>query len=90
MTIGAKFMCDLFYVFRIFRINLQKSFAQPNDVFAEDAILETSEGPIDATRIRERIYSGILEGTYFRLPKYFNYLLLQSRSIVTSCPFTKE
>ena len=83
-------MCDLFYLFRIFRINLQKSFAQPNDVFAEDAILETSEGPIDATRIRERIYSGILEGTYFRLPKYFQSLLLQSRSIVTSCPFTRE
>ena len=57
-------MCAFFYFFRIFRINLQKSFAQPNDVFAEDAILETSEGPIDATRIRERIYSGILEGTY--------------------------
>ena len=31
-------------------------------MFAEDVILENSEGPIDGVEIRKRIYSGILEG----------------------------
>ena len=31
-------------------------------MFAEDVILENSEGPIDGAGIRKRIYSGILEG----------------------------
>ena len=34
-------------------------------MFAEDVILENSEGPIDGVEIRKRIYSGILEGMCF-------------------------
>ena len=52
---------------RLFRISLHNNFAQPNDVFAEDVILENSEGPIDGVEIRKRIYSGILEGMCFLL-----------------------
>ena len=36
-------------------------------MFAEDVILENSEGPIDGVEIRKRIYSGILEGMCFLL-----------------------
>ena len=42
---------------------MHKIFAQANDVFAEDAIVENTEGPIDASKVRNRIYSGILQGT---------------------------
>jgi len=46
---------------RLFRIKVHKIFAQANDVFAEDAIVENTEGPIDASKVRNRIYSGILQ-----------------------------
>ena len=47
---------------------MHNTFAQQNDVFAEDAILENSEGPINNVhRIRKRIYSGILEGKFIAL-----------------------
>ena len=41
---------------------MHNNFAQADDVFAEDATVEGTDGPIDATAIRKRIYSGILEG----------------------------
>ena len=41
---------------------MHNNFAQADDVFAEDATVESTDGPIDATAIRKRIYSGILEG----------------------------
>jgi hypothetical protein len=40
---------------------VHNNFAQADDVFAEDATVEGTDGPIDATAIRKRIYSGILE-----------------------------
>ena len=43
---------------------MHNNFAQANDVFADDAVVESTNGPIDASRIRKRIYSGILEGIY--------------------------
>ena len=53
----------LSFSYRLFQISMHNTFAQQNDVFAEDAILENSEGPIkNVHRIRKRIYSGILEG----------------------------
>ena len=51
-------------LFRLFRIKVHNNFAQANDVFADDAVVESTNGPIDASRIRKRIYSGILEGIY--------------------------
>ena len=41
---------------------MHNNFAQADDVFAEDAVVESTDGPIDASDIRRRIYSGILEG----------------------------
>ena len=41
---------------------MHNNFAQADDVFAEDATVEGTDGPIDASAIRKRIYSGILEG----------------------------
>ena len=41
---------------------MHNNFAQEDDVFAEDAVVESTDGPIDASAIRKRIYSGILEG----------------------------
>ena len=41
---------------------MHNNFAQADDVFAEDATVESTDGPIDASAIRKRIYSGILEG----------------------------
>ena len=52
----------LFLLFRLFRIKVHNNFAQADDVFAEDATVEGTDGPIDASAIRKRIYSGILEG----------------------------
>jgi len=46
---------------RLFRIKVHNNFAQEDDVFAEDAVVESTDGPIDASAIRKRIYSGILE-----------------------------
>ena len=55
----------LSFSYRLFQISMHNTFAQQNDVFAEDAILENSEGPIkNVHRIRKRIYSGILEGKF--------------------------
>ena len=51
-----------FYFCRLFRIKVHNNFAQEDDVFAEDAVVESTDGPIDASAIRKRIYSGILEG----------------------------
>jgi len=46
---------------RLFRIKLHCNFAQAHDIFADDAVVESTDGLIDATGIRNRIYSGILE-----------------------------
>ena len=51
--------------FRLFRIKLHCNFAQAQDIFADDAVVESTDGLIDATGIRNRIYSGILEGKSF-------------------------
>lgn len=53
--------------FRLFRIKVHNNIAQANNVFADDAVVESTHGPIDASGIRKRIYAGILEGTEFQV-----------------------
>lgn len=43
---------------------MHNNIAQANDVYADDAVVESSDGPIDASGIFKRIYSGILEGKF--------------------------
>ena len=59
-------------LFRLFRIKVHNNFAQANDVFAEDAVVESTDGPIDASAIRKRIYSGILEGRNDTISNYLS------------------
>ena len=56
---------------------MHNNFAQADDVFAEDATVEGTDGPIDASAIRKRIYSGILEGK--------NQIIAWTECIVNHC-----
>lgn len=68
-------------IFRLFRVKVHNVFAQSNDVFAENAIIENTDGVLDASRVRRRIFSGSLEGiTVFinLILSPANYFLLAS------------